>query len=142
MLIVAFSNAALPTVTALSVTDTLHTILPAFQPHDFRMPHDRCPQQRARPARTHFPRLNALVGLRLNEGEEVFIAVITRDFPVLYALSVSSVFISSSSGTSAFADPRELALLYYNEWGRWTNRSQDLYYPEWRGVRSEVELLD
>ncbi|KAJ7926974.1 hypothetical protein B0H13DRAFT_1971684 [Mycena leptocephala] len=93
ILTAAFADAALPTVTALSIPEWLHTIFPAF-------PNIRtlaCPSIDAvRPilgeAKVHFPHLEALAGVRFYERQnnENFIAALSRDFPRLRALSVGN----------------------------------------------------
>lgn len=105
----AMANHRFPTVTSLSIPDELHTICPAF-PNVTTL---ACPaiylgSSLLRPAMIHFPRLDALVGVRLDSTQDLIASTnirlqrsppcssqtpaLTHDFPRLRALSIASPF--------------------------------------------------
>ncbi|KAJ6571129.1 hypothetical protein B0H19DRAFT_1129243 [Mycena capillaripes] len=115
----ALANHCFPTVTSLSVYDTLHTIFSAF-PNVTTL---ACPEiyldsPGLDPAKTHFPRLDALVGVRLDSADSTddFIAALARDFPRLRALSIASPFRPRDrfgpATLRAFTHLSELGLFY------------------------------
>ncbi|KAJ6571099.1 hypothetical protein B0H19DRAFT_1129167 [Mycena capillaripes] len=109
-------NHCFPTVTSLSIPDTLHAVFPAF-PNVKTL---ACPAIYLRspvldPARTHLPRLDALVGVRLDSVYD-FISALARDFPRLRAVSIASPFRSDDkfglATLGAFTHLSELGLFY------------------------------
>ncbi|KAJ6571149.1 hypothetical protein B0H19DRAFT_1255143 [Mycena capillaripes] len=86
----AFSNISLPNVNWLRVPSHLHPKFPAF-PNVTTL---ACPKiwpldEVVSPVKTHFPRLEALVGLHLN-GDSNAAAQLSHDFPRLRTISVGS----------------------------------------------------
>ncbi|KAJ7456015.1 hypothetical protein B0H11DRAFT_2066568 [Mycena galericulata] len=91
----AFADVSLPTITALSVPDTLDQIFPAF-PNVTTL---ACPSIYARstvfePAQRFFPRLEAIAGLRLSKP---LVQTVLARFPRLRAISVNSTIPVESS---------------------------------------------
>ncbi|KAJ7143049.1 hypothetical protein C8R44DRAFT_761605 [Mycena epipterygia] len=90
----AFKDAVFPSITALCVPDHLDQVFPSF-PNVTTL---ACPSIYARarvlaPAKQHFPRLEALGGLRLCKE---LIEEVHKLFPTLRSISVSSTFPTDS----------------------------------------------
>ncbi|KAJ6557532.1 YT521-B-like domain-containing protein [Mycena capillaripes] len=99
----ALANCCFPTVHSLSIPDGLYIIFPAFP----NLTTLACPSIHLHtpllePAKSHLPRLDALVGMRLDSTRD-FIATLARDFPHLRALSIASPIRPDDKARSLFA---------------------------------------
>ncbi|KAJ6485829.1 hypothetical protein C8R45DRAFT_998066 [Mycena sanguinolenta] len=122
----AFGNVSLPTVTALSVPDSLDGILPSFPNLKMLSGPALTPRNRLllAVAKTQFPHLEAIAGIRTrhlaHDDARQFIGNLTRDFPNLRALSMShSVSLEHGdivfAGLRSFAQLSELEFLFKDE---------------------------
>ncbi|KAJ7264451.1 hypothetical protein B0H12DRAFT_1101813 [Mycena haematopus] len=120
----AFANVSLPTVTSLSVPNSLNGILPAFPNLKTLSGLALYPQGKLLlAAKTQHLHLEAIAGLRthkLEQDAQQIVSNFARDFPHVRALSMSDPFALEHgdllfAGLRAFTQLRELHLLYRDE---------------------------